>query len=89
MEAEVVRRICRMCVNDGLGARVIGRRLMADGVPAANQAKRWWNGQVYRTLSNETYKGTGWYGKARFVSTEDWDTGPRKGQGHVDTGAVP
>ena len=66
-----MRRICRMCVNGGLGARVIGRRLMADGVPAANQAKRWWNGQVYRTLSNETYKGTGWYGKARFVSTED------------------
>ena len=46
VEAEVVRRICRMCVNDGLVARVIGRRLMADGVPAANQAKRWWNGQV-------------------------------------------
>ena len=41
-EAEVVRRIYRMCVNDGLGARVIGQRLMADGVPAANQAKRWW-----------------------------------------------
>ena len=70
-EVEVVRRIYRMCVNDGLGARVIGRRLMADGVPEANQAKRWWDGQVYRILSNETYKGTWWYGKARYVSTED------------------
>ena len=70
-EAEVVRRIYRMCVNDGLGARVIGQRLMADGVPAANQAKRWWDGQVYRVLSNETYKGTWWYGKARYISTED------------------
>ena len=71
VEAEVVRRIYRMCVNDGLGGRVIGQRLMADGVPAANQAKRWWDGQVYRILSNETYKGTWWYGKARYISTED------------------
>ena len=70
-EAEVVRRIYRMCVKDGLGARVIGQRLMADGVPAANNAKRWWDGQVYRVLSNETYKGTWWYGKARYISTED------------------
>ena len=70
-EADVVRRIYRMCVKDGLGARVIGQRLMADGVPAANQAKRWWDGQVYRILSNETYKGTWWYGKARYISTED------------------
>ena len=50
---------------------MIGQRLMADGVPAANQAKRWWDGQVYRILSNETYKGTWWYGKARYISTED------------------
>ena len=70
-EAEVVRRIFRMCVRDDLGARVIGQRLMADGVPVANGGKRWWDGQVYRILSNETYKGTWWYGKARYVSTED------------------
>ena len=70
-EAQVVRRIYRMCVKDGLGARVIGQRLVADGVPAANNAKRWWDGQVYRVLSNETYKGTWWYGKARYISTED------------------
>ena len=70
-EAEVVRRIFSMCVRDDLGARVIGQRLMADGVPVANGGKRWWDGQVYRILSNETYKGTWWYGKARYVSTED------------------
>ena len=70
-EAEVVRRIFHMCVHEGLGARVIGQRLMADGVPVANEGKRWWDGQVYRIMSNETYKGTWWYGKARYVSTED------------------
>ena len=33
--------------------------------------KRWWDGQIHRILSNETYKGTWWYGRARYVSTED------------------
>ena len=70
-ESEVVRRIFNMCVHDGLGARVIGQRLTADGVPVANEGKRWWDGQIYRILSNETYKGTWWYGKARYISTED------------------
>ncbi len=70
-EAEVVRRIFHMCLHDGLGARVIGQRLTADGVPVANGGKRWWDGQIYRMLSNETYKGTWWYGKARYISTED------------------
>ena len=70
-EAEVVRRIFRWCVHDGIGARVIGQRLTADGVPVANGGKRWWDGQIYRMLSNETYKGTWWYGKARYISTED------------------
>ncbi len=28
-------------------------------------------GQIHRILTNETYKGTWWYGKARYVSTED------------------
>jgi site-specific DNA recombinase len=70
-EAEVVRRIFRMCVHEGLGARVIGQRLTADAVPVPNGAKRWWDGQIYRILTNETYKGTWWYGKARYISTED------------------
>ena len=70
-EAEIVRRVFHMCLHDGLGARVIAQRLMADGVPVANKGKRWWDGQVYHILSNETYKGTWWYGKARYISTED------------------
>ena len=70
-EAEVVRRVYRMCVNDGLGAYLIARQLNLEGVPLAKLGKRWYDGTIHRILSNETYKGTWWYGKARYVSTED------------------
>jgi len=70
-EAEIVRRVYRMYVRDGKGAPAITRQLNADGVPVAREGKRWWDGQVWRILSNETYKGTWWYGRARYVSTEE------------------
>ena len=70
-EAEVVRRMFRWCVHEGLGARVIGQRLTAEDAPLGRAGKRWWDGQIHRILSNETYKGTWWYGRARYVSTED------------------
>ena len=70
-DAKVVRRIFDMCVHEGLGARVIGQRLTADGVPVPKDGTRWWDGQIHRMLTNETYKGTWWYGKARYISTED------------------
>ena len=70
-EAEVVRRIYQWCVHDGLGATVIRNRLAAEDVPPGRDGKRWWDGQIHRILTNETYKGTWWYGKARYVSTED------------------
>ena len=70
-EAEVVRRVYRMYVRDGKGAPAITRHLNADGVPLAKEGKRWYDGTVHRILSNETYKGTWWYGKARYVSTEE------------------
>ena len=70
-EAEVVRRIYRWCVDEGLGATVIRNRLTAEGAPLGRAGKRWWDGQIHRLLTNETYKGTWWYGHARYVSTED------------------
>ena len=70
-EAEVVRRVYRMYVRDGKGAPAITRQLNADGVPLAKEGKRWYDGTVHRILSNETYKGTWWYGRARYVSTEE------------------
>ncbi len=62
-EAEVVRRIFRWCVHEGLGARVIGQRLMAEDAPLGREGKRWWDGQIHRILTNETYKGTWWDGR--------------------------
>ena len=44
---------------------------MAEVAPLGRDGKRWWDGQIHRTLTNETYKGTWWYGRARYVSTED------------------
>ena len=70
-EADVVRRIYRMCVREGMGSYAIANRLMADGVPVPRKGSRWWDGQIHRILTNETYRGTWWYGKARYISTED------------------
>ena len=70
-EAEVVCRIYQWCVEEGLGATKIRNRLTAEDVPLGREGKRWWDGQIHRILTNETYKGTWWYGKARYVSTED------------------
>ena len=70
-EAEIVRRVYRMYVRDGKGAPTITRQLNADGVPLAKEGKRWYDGTVHRILSNETYRGTWWYGRARYVSTEE------------------
>ena len=70
-EAQVVRRIYHHYVHDGMGARAIARLLEEDDVPPGTPGKRWHDSQVQRILRNETYKGTWWYGKARYVSTED------------------
>ena len=70
-EAEVVRRVYQMYVHEGKGAPAITRQLNAEGVPVAASGRQWWDGQVHRILSNETYRGTWWYGRARYVSTEE------------------
>ena len=70
-EAEVVRRVYQMCVEEDMGASLIARRLTEEGVPMAKAGRRWYDGTIHRLLSNEAYKGTWWYGRARHVSTED------------------
>ena len=69
-EAEVVRRVYRMCIEEDMGASLIARRLTEEGVPMAKAGRHWYDGTIHRLLSNETYKGTWWYGRARYVSTE-------------------
>ena len=69
-EAEVVRRVYQMCVEENMGASLIARRLDAEGVPMAKAGRHWYDGTIHRLLSNEVYKGTWWYGRARYISTE-------------------
>ena len=63
-EAEIVRRIFQLCVNGGLGTQLIATQLTAEG------DRSWHDGSVHRILRNEAYRGTWWYGKARYVTTE-------------------
>ena len=70
-EAEVVRRVYEMCVEENMGASLIARRLTEEGVPMAKAGRHWYDGTIHRLLSNETYKGIWWYGRARYTSTEE------------------
>ena len=63
-EAEIVRRIFQLCINGGLGTQLIAMQLTAEG------ERSWHDGSVHRILRNEAYRGTWWYGKARYVTTE-------------------
>ncbi len=68
--AEVIRRIFRHYVHDGMGAPAIAAALTDDGVPTATPGARWHATQINRILRNEAYRGTWWYGKARHTATE-------------------
>ena len=70
-EAEVVKRIFRQCVQEGMGAYRIAHELMDDGIPTKHLGTRWNLSTVSRMLSNPTYKGTWWYGKQRHTLTEN------------------
>ena len=69
-EAEVIRRIFRMYVHEGLGATIIGAGLTAEGVPSAKSAKRWHQARVNYILGNPAYMGILKYGRAKHVATD-------------------
>ncbi len=56
-EAEVVRRVFRMYVREGMGARVIAKLLTAEGVPTPRAVGKWYDGTVIRILRHEAYRG--------------------------------
>ena len=64
-EAEIVRRVFRMCVEEDMGASLIARRLDAEGVPMAKAGRHWYDGTIHRLLSNETYIPTASTSSAR------------------------
>ena len=69
-EAEVVRRIFRMYVHEGMGASTIAWQFMDEGVPTAQSGQRWYESNIHRLLANATYKGAWSYGQTRQILTE-------------------
>ena len=70
-EAQIVQRIFRQYVYEGLGAPTIARQLTDEGVPTRQFGKRWHMSYVHRVLGNTAYKGTWMYGQKRKIATED------------------
>ena len=69
-EADVVRRIFRMYVHEGLAGTAICQQLTSDNAPLRNPGSRWHKAYINDILGREVYKGTWHYGKARWVVTE-------------------
>ena len=67
----------------------IARQLALDDAPTWRAGSRWQNSYVHSLLGKEVYKGTWWYGKARWVATEGWDRVIQATGGYVDWGAIP
>ena len=70
-QAEVVRRIFRMYVDERMGSYSIAVRLTDEGVPTQSGKMLWLQSRVHHILGNATYTGTWVYGRYRHVSTED------------------
>ena len=70
-QAEVVRRIFRMYVDERMGSYSIAVRLTDEGVPTQSGKTLWFQSRVHHILRNATYTGTWVYGRYRHVSTED------------------
>ena len=68
--AEIVRRIFRMYVHEGMGAPSIAWQLVDEGITAPGSGKRWYQANIHRLLGNATYKGVWSYGQTRQVLTE-------------------
>ena len=70
-QAEVVRRIFRMYLDEGMGSPSIAIRLTDEGIPTQTGKPLWRQSYIHYVLANATYTGTWVYGKERHISTED------------------
>ena len=70
-QAEVVRRIFRMYVYEGMGSHSIAVRLTDEGVPTQMGKPLWRQSHIHYMLANATYTGTWVYGKVRHIATEE------------------
>ena len=72
-EAEIVQLIFHLYVHEGMVGLEIARQLARDNAPTWRPGSRWQNSYVHTLLGKEVYKGTWWYGKARWIATEGRD----------------
>ena len=54
-KAEIVRRIFRQYVHEGMGAPTINWQLVDEGVPSSRPGKPWHQSHVHRVLANAAY----------------------------------
>ena len=76
-EAKFVRRIFRQYADEGMTAPAIVLGLERDGAPLPPRCSKWRRERLHALMSNETYRGTYWYGKSSWVTTEDGIEGTR------------
>jgi len=62
-EAEVVRNVFKLYIEDGLSINAIARWLNAHEIPTRKGTSRWERSTVWAMLRNPAYKGTACFGK--------------------------
>jgi site-specific DNA recombinase len=66
-EADTVRRIFKLSVEDGLSIAAIARQLTAEHIPTRRGAPQWERSVVWGMLRNPAYTGQAAYGKTQAV----------------------
>lgn len=56
-EAEIIKDIFKMYVNDGMGTHTIAKNLQDRGILTKNGGKEWTNTNIFKILRNEKYMG--------------------------------
>lgn len=69
-EAEIVRRVFRRYVEDGLSIGAMARDLTADQIPTRRGAPQWERSVVWGMLRNPAYTGQAAYRKTQAVSRQ-------------------
>ena len=76
-EAKFIRRIFRQYADEGMTAPDIALGLERDSAPLPPRCSTWRRERIHALMSNETYRGTYWYGKSSWVTTEEGTKGTR------------
>jgi len=66
-EAETVRKVYDLYLNQGLKGTAIAKQLESDGIPSRSSYKKWWTSLIYAILKNKTYTGIAQMYKTRCV----------------------